>query len=156
MTCRCLDYRAYCPNRYTPILIDSELNDPVFRAGIHNTMVAKAKQHGLDRSEIVEWLTSEYRDYRGRTFDPAAGFLDPRTGLFVERTIDTDPLIEGSPDFPRRFTKFVVPGEMSDLRLTREAWRALGSILRARYPALAAGWTRMHPANDNAAPRTRH
>lgn len=131
---------GYCKRLRTPVVSDRDINNPEWVRDLRNFGYSL----GVSDVRWHEFVSNHYRDYRGSIIkaDGSEIFLD--MGEF-ERP--------GIREWFRDFVCTPCPPEMRPrVRIeARERVRVLGTILKARYPAVAQSWG-VRPSNDNVAP----
>lgn len=139
---RCLKTRAL-------IVSDSELKKTEFVIDVR----AFAHSLALDNAIWRTFLLDAYRDYRGVIIDQLGRetFID--TSVFEDEADDDDwrPVVPESAvrAFFRTYTTPMRPGALPRFTpLSRERFRAMATILRARFPSDAVLWG-VRAANDN-------
>ena len=146
--------QVFCPDRFSPILTLGEVSNAPFVNAIKTDICALQVAY----PDLLDHLTDLNRDYRGRYFDPEAGFLDPDTGRFREVFVDMQPLEDARIEWWR--DNFGPTAAVRDVvRVRGEAsarWQAIGSIYLAWYPWKRAVWQmQATTANHNHAPLSR-
>lgn len=136
---RCVSL-GYCPSRWSHLVRDDELSEPLFLIDFKLFVTRYAFRTRLTPDQWLDHLTGLYRDY--------PGWLRNQCGeeVFLDMTVFEVPHIR---EWFRDFVRPVPVGVRPRIKASaKERVRAFTTIMRAHFPEEAMMWG-VRAANDN-------
>lgn len=147
---------GFCRKNYSPIVIDSELNNPVFVGSVRQHCFKLTRQHQLTPSKWHDFVIDLLRDTKVTIISRSGLEALVDTSVFEASDIQIDTGFEHHVRERIRgwfkATCCTPINSYHQLHVRREArprFIALASVICAAYPDEAITWPRIWTANDN-------
>lgn len=152
----CILY-GFCRKNYSPIVIDAELNNPLFVGSVRQHCYKLTKHHQLTPSKWHEFVIDLLRDTKVKIINRGGSEALVDTSVFEASDIEIDAGLEYQVrERIRGWFKATCCAPVNSyhqLHVRREArprFITLATVICAAYPEEAIAWPRIWAANDNS------